>query len=208
MNVLVLGGRIIGPALADELVQAFVGARFTAEERHARRLAKIKALEDRFRQPRAFTQGEGRHEQPKSRPRRGESARRAPSYGQSVWLDFIRRSLIAQRRAARAWSTTTGSAASPRTRPSSRRRSPAATTTDRDRRALARRARPRRQGDLRAARDRGHPGRGRRAAPGLRPHEGADGYVSLEVSPDLAHDTAGHARRGAPALEGAWAGPT
>jgi RpiB/LacA/LacB family sugar-phosphate isomerase len=48
MNVLVLGGRIIGPALAHELVRAFVGARFTAEERHARRLAKVTALEQRY----------------------------------------------------------------------------------------------------------------------------------------------------------------
>jgi ribose 5-phosphate isomerase B len=49
MNVLVLGGRVIGPALAHELVQAFVGARYTAEERHARRLAKVLALENRYR---------------------------------------------------------------------------------------------------------------------------------------------------------------
>ena len=46
MNVLVLGGRIIGPALASELVKAFVGARYTAEERHARRLAKVMALDN------------------------------------------------------------------------------------------------------------------------------------------------------------------
>ena len=49
MNVLVLGGRVIGQALAHELVQAFVGARYTAEERHARRLAKVLALETRYR---------------------------------------------------------------------------------------------------------------------------------------------------------------
>jgi len=48
MNVLVLGGRIIGPALAHELVEAFVKARYTAEERHARRLAKVKAIESRY----------------------------------------------------------------------------------------------------------------------------------------------------------------
>lgn len=47
MNVLVLGGRIIGPALAGELVRAFVAAHYTAEERHARRLAKVKALDNR-----------------------------------------------------------------------------------------------------------------------------------------------------------------
>ncbi len=49
MNVLVLGGRIIGPALAIELVRAFVAARFSGEERHVRRLAKVKALETRYR---------------------------------------------------------------------------------------------------------------------------------------------------------------
>lgn len=47
MNVLVLGGRIVGPALAAELVKAFAGARYTAEERHARRLAKVRALDNR-----------------------------------------------------------------------------------------------------------------------------------------------------------------
>lgn len=47
MNVLVLGARVIGVALAHELVRAFVGARFTGEERHRRRLAKVRALEER-----------------------------------------------------------------------------------------------------------------------------------------------------------------
>jgi RpiB/LacA/LacB family sugar-phosphate isomerase len=49
MNVLVLGGRVVGPALALELVRAFVAARFTGEERHVRRLGKVKALETRYR---------------------------------------------------------------------------------------------------------------------------------------------------------------
>jgi RpiB/LacA/LacB family sugar-phosphate isomerase len=47
MNVLVLGARIIGPALARELVRAFVGARFSGDERHVRRLAKVTAMEAR-----------------------------------------------------------------------------------------------------------------------------------------------------------------
>ena len=47
MNVLVLGARVIGPAMAQELVSAFAGARFTKEERHVRRLNKVKALEAR-----------------------------------------------------------------------------------------------------------------------------------------------------------------
>jgi RpiB/LacA/LacB family sugar-phosphate isomerase len=49
MNVLVLGGRVIGPALAVELARTFVAARFSGEDRHVRRLAKIKALEMRYR---------------------------------------------------------------------------------------------------------------------------------------------------------------
>ena len=45
MNVLVLGGRVIGEALAHELVGAFVGAKQSQEDRHLRRLAKIEAIE-------------------------------------------------------------------------------------------------------------------------------------------------------------------
>jgi RpiB/LacA/LacB family sugar-phosphate isomerase len=48
MNVLVLGGRIIGPELARELVHAFLQAEFTGEERHRRRLAKVRDLERRY----------------------------------------------------------------------------------------------------------------------------------------------------------------
>ncbi len=48
LNVLCLGARVIGPSLAQALVDAFVGAAFDAEERHLRRLAKVNAIEDRF----------------------------------------------------------------------------------------------------------------------------------------------------------------
>jgi RpiB/LacA/LacB family sugar-phosphate isomerase len=47
MNVLVLGARVIGPELAKELVAHFISAQFTGEERHRRRLEKIKSLENR-----------------------------------------------------------------------------------------------------------------------------------------------------------------
>jgi ribose 5-phosphate isomerase B len=47
MNVLVLGSRIIGVKLAEDLVKAFLGAQFTNEERHNRRLAKVAALEQK-----------------------------------------------------------------------------------------------------------------------------------------------------------------
>ena len=45
MNVLVLGGRVIGEALAHELVGAFASAKESQEDRHLRRLAKIEAIE-------------------------------------------------------------------------------------------------------------------------------------------------------------------
>jgi RpiB/LacA/LacB family sugar-phosphate isomerase len=48
MNLLVLGARVIGQELAHELVRAFLGAKFTGEERHRRRLGKIQALESRY----------------------------------------------------------------------------------------------------------------------------------------------------------------
>jgi transaldolase/glucose-6-phosphate isomerase len=69
MNVLVLGGRVVGVELAKELIHAFLHARFTGEARHLRRLAKMTALENPLRALAVF--------------------------GQSVWLDYIRRTLIA-----------------------------------------------------------------------------------------------------------------
>jgi RpiB/LacA/LacB family sugar-phosphate isomerase len=48
MNVLVLGSRVIGPALAEDLVRAYLSANFTHEERHERRLGKVKALEQKY----------------------------------------------------------------------------------------------------------------------------------------------------------------
>src|SRR5215468_9784315 len=68
MNVLVLGGRVVGVELARELINAFLGATFTGEARYVRRLAKMTAIENPLR---ALT-----------------------VFGQSVWLDYIRRSLI------------------------------------------------------------------------------------------------------------------
>ncbi|PSH04985.1 MAG: ribose-5-phosphate isomerase [Acidobacteria bacterium] len=48
MNVLCLGARVIGEALAIELVRAFLSANFSGDERHRRRLNKIAAMESRF----------------------------------------------------------------------------------------------------------------------------------------------------------------
>ena len=68
MNVLVLGGRVVGVELAREVVSAFLDAHFTGEERHLRRLAKVTALENPLLALQLF--------------------------GQSMWLDYIRRTLI------------------------------------------------------------------------------------------------------------------
>src|SRR5579884_1929488 len=46
MNVLVLGSRVIGTALAQDLVENFLRAKFTKEARHLRRLAKVQAIEN------------------------------------------------------------------------------------------------------------------------------------------------------------------
>ena len=45
VNVLCLGSRVVGQALAEDLVKTFIAAKFTREDRHVRRLDKIRALE-------------------------------------------------------------------------------------------------------------------------------------------------------------------
>jgi RpiB/LacA/LacB family sugar-phosphate isomerase len=48
MNVLVMGSRIIGIELAHDLVKSFLHAKFSGEERHVRRLEKVKKIESKF----------------------------------------------------------------------------------------------------------------------------------------------------------------
>ncbi|MBA3355687.1 MAG: ribose 5-phosphate isomerase B [Pyrinomonadaceae bacterium] len=48
INVLCLGARVVGRELALELVRTFLHARFTGEERHVRRLAKVTKMENCF----------------------------------------------------------------------------------------------------------------------------------------------------------------
>jgi ribose 5-phosphate isomerase B len=48
MNVLVLGSRVIGGALAKDLVRDYLSANFSNEERHVRRLGKVKAIEAHY----------------------------------------------------------------------------------------------------------------------------------------------------------------
>jgi len=52
MNILVLGSRVIASELARDLVRNYLGATFSGEERHVRRLEKIRKLESKY-EPRA-----------------------------------------------------------------------------------------------------------------------------------------------------------
>jgi ribose 5-phosphate isomerase B len=45
VNVLALGSRVIGQALAEDVITTFIGAKFSRDDRHVRRLDKIRALE-------------------------------------------------------------------------------------------------------------------------------------------------------------------
>ena len=45
MNILCMGGRTVGPAVAWDLVQTFLAAEYSKAERHLRRLGKVAALE-------------------------------------------------------------------------------------------------------------------------------------------------------------------
>ena len=49
MNVLVLGSRIIGVELAGEIARTYLRAAYSGEERNRRRVAKIEALEQKFK---------------------------------------------------------------------------------------------------------------------------------------------------------------
>ncbi|HWN86616.1 MAG TPA: ribose 5-phosphate isomerase B [Vicinamibacterales bacterium] len=51
MNVLCLGARVIGPSLAQDIVTSFLGAAFSGESRHQRRLGKILDIERRYTVP-------------------------------------------------------------------------------------------------------------------------------------------------------------
>ena len=57
MNVLCLGARVVGPELALEIVCAWVSAGFSNAERHARRLAKVRAIEERYQRSREASRG-------------------------------------------------------------------------------------------------------------------------------------------------------
>jgi transaldolase/glucose-6-phosphate isomerase len=163
MNVLVLGGRVVGSELARELIHAFMNARFSGEERHLRRLAKVTALENRLRALQVF--------------------------GQSVWLDYIRRSLITSGELRRLIEDDGLQGLTSNPAIFEKALSGSSDYKDLLEAPGARALDAKTLYEKLAVRDI------QDAAKVLRPvyeHTGGrDGYVSLEVSPLLAHDTAG-----------------
>ncbi len=85
MNVLALGARVVGDALALEIAETFLAARFDGEERHRQRLAKLRALEARWTGGRQVA----------------NPLRELERYGQSIWYDSLRRGLLASGELAR-----------------------------------------------------------------------------------------------------------
>ena len=81
MNLICLGGRVLGTALAWELAQAFLSARFSGADRHRRRLAMVRALEE-MRDKGSSTVNTN-------------PLRQLTEFGQSIWLDYIRRQMLA-----------------------------------------------------------------------------------------------------------------
>lgn len=79
-NVLTLGGRVMGPAIAADVTRAFVNAKFSRVERHARRLGEVIDME---------------------RERCMNAATQLHQAGQSLWLDNITRSLLTSGQLAR-----------------------------------------------------------------------------------------------------------
>ncbi len=79
MNMICLGGWVTDFALAWDLTQAFLKAHFVDNERHTRRLAKVAALED-WMTP-CWDNGQS-------------PLLKLQTFGQSIWLDFLRRGMI------------------------------------------------------------------------------------------------------------------
>ncbi|MEK6479825.1 RpiB/LacA/LacB family sugar-phosphate isomerase [Catalinimonas sp. 4WD22] len=50
MNIICLGARVIGETYAEELIKTFLQAKYSGEERHERRLTKLKNIESKHTQ--------------------------------------------------------------------------------------------------------------------------------------------------------------
>lgn len=168
-NVLCVGARVIGPALAVEVLEQWLNARYTHEERHARRLEKIRALEDRH------------------------SLVDLQRAGQSAWMDNIQLDLLASGAFRRMITDgITGVTSNPtimeKSISSSRAYDPAI-------RRLARQGKTARDialalwaDDIREA--------STQLLPVHELTEAEDGYASIEVDAELAYDTEGTVKEG------------
>jgi transaldolase/glucose-6-phosphate isomerase len=76
MNIICLGGRVIGSVLVEEIIKSYLKAAYTGEDRHQRRLNKVIALESK-------------EETMKTNP-----LVNVYSFRQSIWMDFIRRGIL------------------------------------------------------------------------------------------------------------------
>src|SRR5579884_1682335 len=161
-NILCLGARVLGPALAWELTRIWLEATFSGEERHCRRLAKIAALERRF--PLLELQRQG----------------------QSAWMDNIRRGALESGELRRLiHDGITGVTSNPTILQQA-----VAGSTDYEEaiQRLARQGLPPREiairlwlEDIREAAD--------QLRPIYELTQGVDGYASIEVDAELAYDT-------------------
>jgi transaldolase len=178
MNVFCLGGKVIGPALAWELVEAFLAAHFSGAARHRRRVSKVEAVEKRTRGPNTMNRGDSM-----------KATQKLHEMGQSLWLDNITRGLLNSGTLERYIKdlSVTGLTSNPTIFDHAIKNS-----HDYDE-AIQQKIKKGLSGDdlffELAIEDL------RRAADLFLPvHEstnGVDGWVSLEVSPKLAYDTAG-----------------
>jgi len=182
MNVFCLGGKVIGSALAWELVETFLAAHFSGAARHQRRVSKVQALEIPGSEP-------GNHAGTNHGRKTMKATQALHNMGQSLWLDNITRGLLTSgtlRRYIQEFSVT-GLTSNPTIFDHALKNS-----NDYD-------------DAIRQKLKEGKSGEGlffelaiedlRQAADLFRPiHDltnGVDGWVSLEVSPLLANDTAG-----------------
>jgi transaldolase len=178
MNVFCLGGKVIGSALAWELVEAFLGAHFSGASRHRRRVSEVEAIEDRTRGAKTTHPGEPM-----------KATQKLHDMGQSLWLDNITRGLLISGTLERYIKdlSVTGLTSNPTIFDHAIKNS-----HDYDD-AIQQKLKKGMSGedlffdlaieDLRQAAD--------LFLPAHEATNGVDGWVSLEVSPKLAYDTAG-----------------
>ena len=172
IRVICLGGRVVANTFAWELVRTFLEARFSGAERHRRRLAKVAGLDRRG-----------------DKNMKNNPLKQLRTLGQSIWLDYIRRDLIASGRLRRLIEE--DGLRGMTSNPSIFEKAIAESHDyDEDIKAMALKGK-----NVQAIYENLSQRDVQSAADEFRPlydmMDGEDGYVSLEVNPHLAHDTNG-----------------